>query len=101
VSPDFVERAYSAFSDYDWSEQALQEIQTLFLRAARVVNDRSLDVPDRIRTRIAAKLEKAGVPERRTARIKGFIPVAGSDQASLFDEALPPGLILGASTENR
>ncbi len=99
VSPEFVERAYAAFSDYDWSEQALQEIQTLFLRAARVVNDRSLDVPERIRTRIAAKLEKAGVPERRAARIKGFIPVGGSDRASLFDEALPAGLILGSGKD--
>ena len=99
VSPDFVERAYAAFSDYDWSEQALQEIQTLFLRAARVVNDRTLDVPDRIRTRIAGKLEKAGVPERRTARLKGFIPLAGSDRASLFDESLPPGLILGGGSQ--
>jgi DNA-K related protein len=95
VPASFVERAYAAFSDFDWSEPALQEIQTLFLRAARVVGDRSLDVPASLRTQIASKLERAGVPLRRTARIKGFIALAQSDRASLYDESLPPGLIIG------
>ena len=95
VPAGFVERAYAAFSGFDWSEPALQEIQTLFLRAARVVGDRSLDVPASLRTQIAGKLERAGVPPRRTARIKGFIAFEQSDRASLYDESLPPGLILG------
>ncbi len=95
VPASFVERAYAAFSGFDWSELALQEIQTLFLRAARVVGDRSLEVPASLRTQIASKLERAGVPPRRTARIKGFIAIERSDRASLYDESLPPGLILG------
>jgi hypothetical protein len=39
-------------------------------------------------------MEKSGVPTLQTAKIKGFIPVGRSDRASLYDEALPPGLIL-------
>ena len=95
VPASFVERAYAAFSGFDWAELALQEIQTLFLRAARVVGDRSLDVPASLRTQIASKLERAGVPPRRTARIKGFIAIEQSDRASLYDDSLPPGLIIG------
>jgi molecular chaperone DnaK (HSP70) len=96
VSPDFVEHAYSAFQGFDWTKPELLELQTLFLRAARVVGDRSLDLPIRLRGLIAGKLEKSGVPPLRTAKIRGFIPVGRSDRASLYDEALPPGLVLGS-----
>jgi hypothetical protein len=100
VSPDLVEHAYAAFRGFDWAEAELLELHTLFLRAARVVDDRNLDVGASLRNLIAGKLEKAGVPPRRTAKIRGFIPVGRSDRASLFDESLPPGLILGAGQDD-
>jgi DNA-K related protein len=100
VSPDFVERAYSAFRGFDWTEPELLELQTLFLRAARVVGDRSLDLPIRLRGLIAGKMEKSGVPPLRTAKIREFIPVGRSDRASLYDESLPPGLVLGSDVDN-
>jgi hypothetical protein len=96
VSPDFVEHAYSAFHGFDWTEPELLELQTLFLRAARVVGDRSLDLPIRLRGLIAGKMEKSGAPPLRTSRIREFIPVGRSDRASLYDESLPPGLVLGS-----
>ncbi len=99
VSPDLVEQAWDALRKFDWAEDALAETQTLFLRAARVVDDRSVDVPAPVRTQIATKLEKAGVPARRTAKIRGFVPIGRSDRASLYDESLPPGLILGGSPD--
>ena len=70
-------------------------MQTLFLRAARVVGDRSLDVPRPLRETIAGKLENSGVAPLQTAKIRGFMPVGRSDRASLYDESLPPGLVLG------
>jgi molecular chaperone DnaK (HSP70) len=94
VSPDLVEHAYSAFRGFDWAEPELLELQTLFLRAARVVGDRSLDVPVRLRHLIADKMEKSGVPPLRTAKIREFVPAGRSDGASLYDEPLPPGLVL-------
>jgi hypothetical protein len=99
VSPDLVEQAFDALRKFDWAEDALAETQTLFLRAARVVDDRSVDVPAPARTQIATKLEKAGVSARRTAKIRGFVPIGRSDRASLYDESLPPGLILGGGAD--
>jgi DNA-K related protein len=97
VSPEFVEQAYLAFHRFDWNTPELLDLQSLFLRAARVVDDRRLDVPVALRGQIASKMEKSGVPALQTAIIRGFIPVGRSDRASLYDESLPPGLILGAS----
>ena len=48
-----------------------------------------------VRELIARKMENTGVPPQQTAAIRGFIPVGRSDRASLYDESLPPGLILG------
>jgi len=94
VSPDLVEHAYHAFQGFDWTTPELLDLQILFLRAARVVDDRSLDLPMPLRGLIASKLEKSGVPALQTAKIKGFVPVGRSDRASLYDDSLPPGLIL-------
>jgi hypothetical protein len=100
VSPEFVEHAYSAFQNFDWTEPGLFELQTLFFRAARVVGDRSLDLPMPLRRLIAGKMEKSGVPPLQTAKIREFIPVGRSDRASLYDEALPPGLVLGSDVRD-
>jgi len=100
VSANLVEQTYSAFRGFDWADPELLELQTLFLRAARVVGDRSLDVPLPLRRLIAAKMEKSGALPLRTAKIRGFVPVGRSDRASLYDEPLPPGLILGAGRDN-
>ncbi|HUN41025.1 MAG TPA: Hsp70 family protein [Acetobacteraceae bacterium] len=94
VMPDLVERAYAAFQDLDWTEPELLELQTLFLRAARVVGDRNFDVAKSVRDRIATKLEHAGVVARRTAVVRAFAPVGRMERAPLYGEALPPGLVL-------
>jgi hypothetical protein len=96
VAPTFVARAYAAFQEFDWAEPELTECCNLFLRAARVVNDRNLDVPKPLRNQIVRKLESAGVAPIRTATIKGFTPIGGIDRTTLYGEPLPPGLVLGA-----
>jgi molecular chaperone DnaK (HSP70) len=100
VSPDLVEHAYLAFQDFDWTNPELLDLQNLFLRAARVVDDRRLDVPKPLRTLIAGKLEKFGVLPLQTAKIRGFVPIGRSDLASMYDESLPPGLVLGNDHDN-
>ncbi len=96
VSPELVERAYDAFAGLDWAAPDLAELQTLFLRAARMVDNRALDLPRSLRHRIWVKLEKAGVAPLRTQRLKEAVPIERSERQSLYGESLPPGLILGA-----
>jgi hypothetical protein len=99
VAAEFVARAYAAFGDFDWAEPELLEMHTLFLRAARMVDDRNLDVPKSLRNQIARKLESAGVAPIRTATIKAFAPVGRADRSTLYGEALPPSLVLGAELD--
>jgi molecular chaperone DnaK (HSP70) len=99
VAAEFVAQAYAAFQHFDWAEPELMECCNLFLRAARVVNDRNLDVPKSLRNQIARKLESAGVAPIRTATIKAFTPVGRIDSTSLYGESLPPGLVLGAGPD--
>ncbi len=99
VSPDLAEYTYEALSDLDWSERDLIDIQMLFLRAARVVDNRSLDLAKTLRNRIARRLEKAGVPSLRTARLREFMPIERGERLGLFGEALPPGLLLRDNSE--
>jgi molecular chaperone DnaK (HSP70) len=89
-----VEKAYDALSDLDWAEPSLVEIQTLFLRAGRIVNDAKIDLPKSLRERIASKLQKAGVAPSKLARLRSYVPIGVADRASLFGESLPPGLII-------
>jgi len=97
VSPDLVGRAFETFRIFDWAAPELAEMQALFLRAARVVDNRSFDLPKAMRRQIAAKLETSGVAPQKTGKLKEFMPVGRSERISLHDESLPPGLILSES----
>jgi molecular chaperone DnaK (HSP70) len=95
LPPVQVEKAYEALSDLDWSDPPLLEIQALFLRAGRLVNDPNIDLPKSLREKIASKLQKAGVAPAKVARLRSYVPLALADRANLFGEALPPGLVIG------
>ncbi|HSZ79243.1 MAG TPA: Hsp70 family protein [Chthoniobacterales bacterium] len=90
-----VERAYDALSDLDWTDPYLVEIHTLFLRAARLVNNPKIDLPKSLRDKIASHLQKAGLPPSKVARLRSFVPIVLADRANLFGESLPPGLVIG------
>jgi hypothetical protein len=89
-----VEKAYDALSDLDWEDPLLLEIQTLFLRAGRIMNDPRIDLPKSLREKIASKLQKSGVAPTKVARLRSYIPLALADRANLFGESLPPGLVI-------
>ena len=94
VAPDHVKQAFETLSDLDWTEPELSEIQTLFLRAARIVNNPSVDLPKSLREKIGSKLEKSGVAQLKVRTLHTFVPVAGLDRSTLFGESLPPGLVI-------
>jgi molecular chaperone DnaK (HSP70) len=92
--PSLVEQAYEAFRRFDWKDAEFTEVQTLFLRAARAVDDRRLDLPNSLRSRIADKLEKCGIAPSKTNRLRNVEPVQRAERLSFYGEAVPPGLIL-------
>jgi molecular chaperone DnaK (HSP70) len=94
VAPSLVETAYEALRKLDWSAPDLNEAQTLFLRAARVIDDRRLDLPPSLRHQIADKLAKSGVTPVKAERVRRFVPLERAERMSLYGEALPAGLIL-------
>jgi uncharacterized protein DUF3731 len=97
VAVDHVEQAFETLSDLDWTEPELAEIQTLFVRAARIVNNPRIDLPKSLREKIASKLEKSGVAQLKLRGLHAFLPVAGLDRSSLFGESLPPGLVIAGA----
>ncbi len=91
VPPDLVAVAFEALKDLDWKSSP--ELAELFLRAARVTDHRTHDLPRPLRKEIARKLEQADVPAFKVARVEQFIPIGRAEQASLYGESLPPGLV--------
>ena len=85
-----MERAYEAFRILDWAAPELAEMQTLFLRAARVVGNRSFDLPKALRHRIATKLEKSGVSPQKTGKLKEFMPMEVRNGSVYMMRAFPP-----------
>src|SRR5260221_2947213 len=68
-----VERAFEALSDLDWCAPELAEVQTLFLRAGRSVDDPIIDLPRVLRQKIGSKLAKSGVADAKLGQRPSFI----------------------------
>lgn len=94
LPPALVEQAYKQLGEHDWAQPEWSEAQTVFLRAARLVGDRALDLPGNVRGEIAGRLRKAGVPGPRIVPLESVVRVQQADRASLFGESLPAGLVL-------
>ncbi len=93
VPPDRVAAAFEELRDLDWKDSP--ELAEAFLRAARVTDNRALDLPKSIRKEIASKLNKAKFPAFKISRVEEYVPIEKSERAGLYGESLPPGLVLG------
>ncbi|PTY04122.1 hypothetical protein DB346_04850 [Verrucomicrobia bacterium LW23] len=94
MPPELVEDVFEPLKALDWTEPVFREVTPLFLRAARLVNVRGIDLDASLRTRIVHKLESSGVSLDKIRPLEDFIPIEKSDRAGIFGEALPPGLVL-------
>ncbi|MCC5841641.1 MAG: Hsp70 family protein [Opitutales bacterium] len=92
--PAMVETAFAALSKLDWREPTLRRVPELFLRAARLTDEPSLNLAPKTRRAIIAHLKKSGISATRLAPLEGFVPLPASERAALLGESLPPGLIL-------
>ena len=95
LPPAAVEAAFERVRDFDWQTQVHAALVPAFLRAARIVDNRALDLPKPLRSEILRKLKASAVPPVKLTPLETQVPVAKAEQASLFGEALPPGLVLG------
>lgn len=93
-SPESVEEAFRILRRHDPAQPPFQGLPTLFLRAARKIENHSLNVPPKPLRSILAFLRKAGVPETRLATLREVIPPRRDERAELYSESLPPGLLL-------
>ncbi len=94
VPADCVARTFERLANFDWDGPRRRELQTLFLRAARIVDNRSVDLARSLRNRISDKLEHSGVPPAKLAALKQYLPMQRAERAGSFGEALPPGFVL-------
>lgn len=93
VPPELVADAFAACEKLDWEKSA--ELQMLFLRAARIVDNPHLDIDVALRRKVVSKLDKADVAPIRQIPLREYVPVGKSDRISLFGESLPAGIVLG------
>ncbi|MDF1752839.1 MAG: Hsp70 family protein [Verrucomicrobiales bacterium] len=89
-----VATAFAALRKLDWKAPELASLPPLFLRAARQVDNPSLDLPKKLRNDIVSKLRKSGVAPVKLAPVEKYLEVERSEQVSLLGETLPPGLVL-------
>lgn len=61
---------------------------------ARVTGDRARDLDERLRSKVAERLEKAGAPAHLAQMVRERVEWTADDEAQAFGEALPPGLRL-------
>lgn len=94
VPPEIVELAFEKSKQVDWTDPTFAALVPTFLRAARKIDNRTLDLPKPLQKEIIKKLKTSKVSPVKLAPLENYIPIEASEQASLFGEALPPGLIL-------
>lgn len=99
VSAAWVENAWDLFGKWDWEDDRLRDMKVLFLRAARVVKERRLNLPSAVNKRIYKKLKKAGVPETKLQPLVSFVALTRAEQVSAYGEALPAGLVVEKAAE--
>lgn len=94
MPPDTVEKLFKRLGKLDWTDARYGEAIALFLRAGRLVEDRSLNVSRSVLGKIVAKLEKSRVAAKRLKPLRDYQAVTRSERIASFGEALPPGLLL-------
>jgi molecular chaperone DnaK (HSP70) len=64
------------------------------VQLARVTGDRARDLPEPVRERVAAALERHGADAEWTRALRELVPLKDTDRAEFFGEELPVGLRL-------
>lgn len=94
VPPGVVEDVFFRLRKLDWSRPPLDGLNETFARACRLTGLRHHDVDDELRAEVLKKMETSGATEKQCQVVREYVPIEMADQASLFGESFPAGLIL-------
>ena len=82
-----------------WIEQLLRQkwaklasAPAIAVRLARITGDRTRDVSVRVRKDVERKLVAAGATDDGLRAVREHVPLADTDRAEVFGDALPLGL---------
>ncbi|MDB5105599.1 MAG: uncharacterized protein JWP91_3288 [Fibrobacteres bacterium] len=95
LPPEAVEKTFSFFRTWDWSDPKNASLAVLFSQASRVTGHRAVDLPETLRGAIAEKLRFAKARDRLIRPVLEFEPLDRENLDQLFGEPLPVGLALG------
>lgn len=94
VAPDVVVATWEELRKLDWDQAGMKAVASLFLRACRMVDEPSRNVPARIVRRINQRLAKIGMPASKRRPLQEVVAPTRADTAELYDDVLPSGLLL-------
>lgn len=94
VRPAAVENAFERLRKIDWKKPPFDGLNETFSRACRITGIRENEVDDELREKVIDKLAKSEAIEKQLEVLREYVPVEMDDQASLFGESFPAGLIL-------
>lgn len=77
-----------------WTEGDFTQLPAAMQLACRMTGDRSLDLEESLRVRVANKIRESGGSEAQTAMILQTVELEDKDKVQLFGEDLPIGLRL-------
>jgi molecular chaperone DnaK (HSP70) len=92
VAPHAAERWLDHLLREKW--QAVPTAAQAAMRLARRTGDRARDVADHVRTEVERRLIAVGADEGWLRAVREVVPVDERERATLFGDALPPGLRL-------
>ena len=90
VAPAVAERWIEQLLRQKWDK--LVAAPAIAVRLARVTGDRSRDVSVRVRKDVERKLVATGAKDEWLRAVREHVPLADTDRAELFGDALPLGL---------
>lgn len=94
VPPRIVAQTFAALQSLDWKREPYVGLNETFARAARLTEQRPHDLDPSHREEILVKMKKSGATPPQIRVVEEYVPLEMADQANLFGEAFPAGLIL-------
>ena len=94
AAPRLVGQTFAALQPLDWQRDAYSGLNETFARAGRLTGQRHHDLDPSLREEMVAKMKQSAATPQQIRVVEEFVPMEMADQANLFGESFPAGLIL-------